>query len=210
MKKYLFLLLPMLSGCFKDEPELPQYYAKQEIDVAVDSMICFSGQEDFENFILTCSLPFDSVQWYNGNSNPTFLGNGQPFELPNHPFGWEVIKCIGFTNSDTTELVLQLNYCSRYMYIPVAFSPDHDGINDKWFPIFSTTDDGVNFQPYSIHWEIRTLDGLKVFEADDIEDEWDGRYNGYQMPHGVYLYYIELTISGENPVEYTGWIEMLG
>lgn len=211
MKRYLlFLLIPVLNGCFKDEPKLPQYYAKQEIDVAVDSVICYSGSEDFDHFILTCSTPFDSVHWYTGFTNQVFLGSGQPFNILNDPFGWDVIKCVGFSNASTDTLVLRKFYCGGHIYIPVAFTPDYDGINDSWFPIYYTTTDGETYKPYTIHWEIRTLDGTKVFETDNIQDKWDGRYNGYQLPHGAYLYYIELSISGEEPVEYTGWLEMLG
>ncbi|MFT4545445.1 MAG: gliding motility-associated-like protein [Bacteroidia bacterium] len=211
MKRYfLFLLIPILSGCFKDNPEIPQYYAKQEIDVAVDSVICYSAQEDFDYFILTCSETFDSIHWYNGYQNQVFLGSGQPFNLPNNPIGWEAIKCFGFSNSDTTAFLLQLNYCARYIYIPTAFTPLNDGINDTWYPIFYSTDYDHVLQPYSLYWEIRTLDGNKVFETDDLQHGWDGGYNGYLLPHGMYLYYIELIISGEDPIEYTGSLEMLG
>ncbi|MCF8276838.1 MAG: gliding motility-associated C-terminal domain-containing protein [Flavobacteriales bacterium] len=210
MKKLvLLLMIPLLSGCFKDEPKLPQYYAKQEIDVAVDSVICYSAQEDFDYFILTCSTPFDSIHWYNGYQNQVFLGSGQPFEIPNNPHEWEVIKCIGFNSSDTTEILLNLNYCARNLYIPTSFTPDDNGINDKWYPIFYQTD--WDTKPYSIHWEIRTTDGLKVFEADDLNGSaWDGEYNGYGMPRGIYFYQIELTISGEEPIVYTGWLDMIG
>ena len=211
MKRYLvFLLIPILSGCFEDEPKLPQYYAKQEIDVAVDSVICYSGQEDFDYFILTFSAPFDSVHWYLNYYNPTFLGRDDTLILPSNPFGYEVVRCLGFVGSDTTEFQLWVNYCARYMYIPIAFSPNQDGMNDSWSPLYYSTDDGINYQPYSIHWEIRTLDGITIFETDQIQDRWDGTHNGLSLPNGVYLYYIELTISGEYPVEYTGWIEMLG
>ncbi|MGB0917152.1 MAG: gliding motility-associated C-terminal domain-containing protein [Flavobacteriales bacterium] len=212
MRRFLlFILIPILSGCFKDEPKLPQYYAKQEIDVTVDSVICFSGQEDFDNFIITCSTPFDSVHWYSGFQNQIFLGNVQPLALPNHPFGWEVIKCFGFTDSDTTSFLLQLNYCTRNLYIPTGFTPNGlDGINDTWFPLYYTTNDGLAYQPTSIHWEVRTLDGTRVFEADNDQPGWDGTYNNFRLPYGVYLYYIELNITGEDPIEYTGSFEMLG
>ncbi len=210
MKRFLlFLLIPILSGCFEDEPKLPQFYAKQEIDVAVDSVICYSGQENFDHFTLTCSDPFDSVHWYNGYQNQVFLGSEQSLILPNDPFSWEVITCMGFSNTDTTVFILRLYYCGGHMYIPVAFSPNNDRLNDSWFPVYYTTTDGEIYRPYSIHWEIRTLDGIKVFETDDAQERWDGTYNDYSLPNGAYLYYIELTISGKDPVVYTGWLEMM-
>ena len=211
VKRYfLFLLIPILTGCFEDQSKLAQYYAKQEIDVAVDSVICLSRQEEFSNFILTCSQPFDSIHWYGGFSNQVFLGSGQPFQFPVEFSEYQIIQCLGFNGLDTTGFLLQLNYCTRYMYIPIAFTPNSDGTNDWWRPIYSNTSANPLYQTYTVHWEVRTLDGMKDFEADEFESYWDGTYNGHLMPRGSYLYYIELTISSQDPVEYTGWLEMLG
>lgn len=206
MKKIglIFLTSVLMSGCFQDDPKLPLYYAKQNIDVVFDSAICYSGEEDFEHFNLTCSALSDSLHWYSGFD---FLGSGQPFELTNNPYGWELIRCMSFSSGDTTLYELDLSYCARYMYIPRAFSPNQDGINEIWRPIVNQS--GIA-GPFSIHIEVRTLDGVKVFESSDISNGWDGKYNGSIMPRGSYLFYIELTFSGEDPVEYTGWLEMLG
>ncbi len=209
MRKFLpILLLPFLAGCFKHEPKLPQFYSEQAIDVVLDSVICYSGEEDFDEFILTCSQPFDSIHWYLNYSNPTYLGNEDILMLPNHPFGYEVVRCLGFNGTDTTEYQLQVHYCARYMYIPTAFTPDQDGINETWFPRYYST--SWNPDPYFIYWEVRSLDGVKLFETSDVTHAWDGEYNGYPMPPGIYVYYIELTIAGEDPIEYTGWLEILG
>lgn len=220
MKRYLlFLLIPVLTGCFEVEPKLPQYFAKQEIDVAVDSVICFSGQEGFSHFILTCSTPFDSVHWFKSwydnlqGFQLEYLGNDSIIEysvFPHVASSFFDIICYGITGTDTTVYNLDLNYCGRNIYIPVAFSPNQDGVNDHWFPVYYFTHADQQLKPFYIHWEIRTLDGIKVFETDETQAKWDGTYKGHRMPSGSYLYYIELTISGEDPVEYSGWLELLG
>ncbi|MCF8463504.1 MAG: gliding motility-associated C-terminal domain-containing protein [Flavobacteriales bacterium] len=200
-----FLLIPVLSGCFEDEPKLAQLYAEQDIEVTEDSMICFSGYEDFNYFKLNCSAVFDSIHWYANTSNLSdFLGNGNPQLLSVQDYAFINISCLGFSNADTTVYELQLNYCGRHIYIPTAFNYWYNS-NPGWAPVVNT-----NGTPYSIHWEIRNFDGVKLFETTDANERWNGTYNGYSVPRGSYLYYIELTISGEAPVEYTGWLEMLG
>lgn len=207
-KRLAILLLPFLAGCFEDEPQLPQYYSKQYIDVAVDSVICYSFYEDFDHFILTCSLPYDSIHWFNLYDENEFLGSNDTLFIPNHPFGYAVSYTL-FGNTDVPYGELYLNYCARYIYIPTSFTPNNDGINDKWSPNVYTFNypDGID---YTIHWELRTLDGVKVFQSDNTWDQWDGTYNGHRMPVGSYLYYIELDIEGEDPVVYTGWLELFG
>ncbi len=70
------------------------------------------------------------------------------------------------------------------IFIPNAFSPNDDGINDrltfhgKWVLEF--------------HLSIYSRWGEKVFETHDINDSWDGRYNGNWCQPGVYTYYCRI------------------
>lgn len=212
--------ISLLTGCFKAEPTLPQYFATQDVDVAVDSILCFSGYEGFDHFRLTCSNEHTHKLWYKTwydnfqGLQTAYLGNDSVIEYPIFPHvasGFADITCYGITGTDTVVYNLNLNYCGRHIYIPTAFSPvNFDALNDKWIPHVYNTDDAGG---YSIYWEVRSQDGIKLFESTDDSATnlgWDGTYNGYSMPRGSYLFYIELTFQGEDPVEYTGWFEMLG
>jgi len=70
------------------------------------------------------------------------------------------------------------------VFIPNAFSPNDDGINDrltfkgKWVLEF--------------HLAIYSRWGEKVYETNDINDSWDGRYNGNWCLPGVYTYYCRI------------------
>jgi hypothetical protein len=145
------------------------------------------------------------VHWYaHGGNSSTYLGNGNPQQLSVTDFQYASIQCLGFSGSDTTHYFLELNYCGRHIYIPTAFDAWYV-VNTEWKPIVNT-----NGTPYSIRIEVRTLDGIMIFETNSIDVGWNGVYNGYLVPRGAYLYHIELTIEGEETVIYTGWIEMLG
>lgn len=70
------------------------------------------------------------------------------------------------------------------IFIPNTFSPNDDGINDrltfkgKWVLEF--------------HLAIYSRWGEKVYETNDINDSWDGRYNGNWCLPGVYSYYCRI------------------
>jgi len=83
---------------------------------------------------------------------------------------------------------LELSIYSQYtIYAPSAFSPNNDGINETW-RVFATNIDYNSFK-LSIYdrW------GNIIFETNDINEEWNGKYmnNGEIVPVGTYTYVIK-------------------
>ena len=83
------------------------------------------------------------------------------------------------------------------VYIPSAFSPNQDGVNDRLF-IFSGP--GVRivhrFQIYN-RWGDRLYEAAD-FTPNDPTYGWDGNFRGEPMNAGVYVYYAEIeTITGQ-------------
>jgi gliding motility-associated-like protein len=73
------------------------------------------------------------------------------------------------------------------LYIPNAFTPNADNIND-FFEIFGNKD-ALKFLDIAVfnRW------GEKVYESKDIFFKWDGRYKGDYLEPGVYVYTLNLT-----------------
>jgi gliding motility-associated-like protein len=73
------------------------------------------------------------------------------------------------------------------LYIPNAFTPNADNIND-FFEIFGNKD-ALKFLDIAVfnRW------GEKVYESKDIYFKWDGRYKGDYLEPGVYVYTLNLT-----------------
>lgn len=69
------------------------------------------------------------------------------------------------------------------VYIPDAFSPNGDGINDLW-EIRNAQDQLEEISVYN-RW------GELVFHAKSYEVPWNGRYLGVQVPGGTYQYSIK-------------------
>lgn len=70
--------------------------------------------------------------------------------------------------------------CVSKSFIPTAFSPNGDGINDVFKPTL------INFEDYQL--EVYNRWGEKIFESDDVNLGWDGTYKSEQMQNGVYLF----------------------
>lgn len=80
------------------------------------------------------------------------------------------------------------------IYMPNAFTPDDDGLNDLFMPVLS-------FLPEDYEFSIYTRRGVLLFRSADHSEGWNGRHNGRVMPSGVYLWNLRLkTPSGETEV----------
>lgn len=73
-------------------------------------------------------------------------------------------------------------------YIPTAFSPNANGLNDSWGPV------GKYFELDSYELRIYSRWGEMIFETNDFFEQWDGTLkNGSVAPIGSYAYIIRLT-----------------
>jgi gliding motility-associated-like protein len=79
------------------------------------------------------------------------------------------------SNSNIVDLPTKLNF-----YMPNAFTPNNDGINDVF------TCYGTFIMEYSLCIYDRW--GMQLFRSDDIQKGWDGKYNGQICPAGAYYF----------------------
>jgi gliding motility-associated-like protein len=77
---------------------------------------------------------------------------------------------------------------SNYIFIPNAFSPDGDGLND----IFMASASSDYIQKF--HMLIFDRWGGEIFESNDIFLGWDGTFHGKPLPCGMYTYKIAYSI----------------
>jgi len=95
--------------------------------------------------------------------------------------------CIRYT--DSIVIYVKDVICGEpYIYIPNAFTPDGDNINDILFVRSNIIQD--------IYFAIFDRWGEKVFETRDITKGWDGRYKNRLVSPAVFDYYLEVTCFG--------------
>lgn len=88
-------------------------------------------------------------------------------------------------------------------YMPTAFSPNDDGLNDRISPQFSNLDmDDFLWQTFD-RW------GNLVFESKKPSLQWDGYARGKPCPAGVYVYHIRFKIEGCEMGAWSGEINLI-
>lgn len=93
-------------------------------------------------------------------------------------------------------------YPQQYVYIPNAFSPDNNRLNEHFGPVGLKYVRKYRFEVYN-RW------GELVFESDDPAQLWDGTYRGTNCPEGVYFYKLNY-ISLQQQFEYAqGTVHLL-
>lgn len=82
---------------------------------------------------------------------------------------------------------MSLRPCESCLYVPNAFSPDGNGINDEFrsFPVCDLYD-----------FEMKVFDrwGDLLFESTDPQSGWNGSFNGKKLAPGTYVYWIHYEI----------------
>lgn len=104
---------------------------------------------------------------------------------------------------DTTVMIRDVETCD--IFIPNVFSPNEDGINDR-FLIYSEFPREISFMRIFDRW------GSKVYEAvsfvsSDENMAWDGTINGNKAVEGAYTFYFELN-GGLKKIPFSGIINL--
>ncbi len=73
----------------------------------------------------------------------------------------------------------------KEIYIPTAFTPNNDGLNDRW---------NLPALPALPLAEVRVYNryGQLIFYNKGYAKQWDGSFKGMPQPTGVYVYIIDL------------------
>lgn len=86
---------------------------------------------------------------------------------------------LGCTDTSSVKVIVLSDVLA---YIPNAFTPDGDEHNQVWKYSFA----GIETSGFSMY--IYNRWGEVIWESHDVDGYWDGSYNGYYVPDGVYMW----------------------
>jgi gliding motility-associated-like protein len=93
-------------------------------------------------------------------------------------------------------------YKGPAIYVPSAFTPNGDGINDVLRLVAPGIKTLVYFRVYS-RW------GTEVFHTTDLQGTWDGTAGGHPVPAGTYVWMVEGIDTNGKPLENRGTLLIL-
>ena len=138
-----------------------------------------------------------SYLWDFGDGDSSSLTN--PGHKYNAPGEYTVI--LYATNGACTDTVSHGLYKvipDKVLIVPNAFSPNGDGINDRWDIDGLKGMTGCTVSVFN-RW------GQEVFKSQGYQYPWDGKMKGQPVPMATYYYVI--TVPGKKP--YSGWVVVL-
>ncbi len=116
---------------------------------------------------------FDSYLWNTGQTTPAIkIMNPGLYTLQ----VTDSNNCIGLDSINIIDSI-----CPQYVYLPNAFTPNGDGKNDIFRPVFAGAASTFRFAVYD-RW------GRAVFITTTPGDGWDGTAGGRQQPAGTYVW----------------------
>jgi gliding motility-associated-like protein len=163
-------IIPPAGNCPGDTARV-EVNIVENIDLGPDTTLCNN-----DAFLLNAPDNLTQWQWNNGSRQSTLR-----IDKP----GLYTIQGADNRCTFSDSIRVEFYQCTPCLfYAPNVFSPNDDGWNDTWqifLPCF--------FARYRL--EVYDRWGNLVFAADDPEIRWDGRYQGREMPAGVYVWLLE-------------------
>lgn len=156
------------GNCFDSDTIKVNFKQSPVVDLGKDTFIC----EPDEIILSLPQFGSSAFNWQN-NSADTFF----TVKLPGQYFVQVKNEC--GMDEDSIEVAT----CECTVFVPSAFSPDQNGLNDLFR--------AEGCLPVLFKLSVFNSWGERVFFTDDITKGWDGTFKGQSAPEGVYAWVLE-------------------
>ena len=162
------------------------YLSDFTVDLGPDTTIC-----EGRTLLLSAENPFCDYEWQDGSTQPTYLVR--------HPGTYSVTasnQC--FEHGD--DIVVEYEPCDQELWLPNSFTPDGDGLNDLFLPVFAYPDEVESFE-----MTIYDRWGMVQFMTRNMYAGWDAA----GMPIGTYVVFIRYKSRGHETRDVTGSVTVV-
>ena len=165
-----------VNGCTDSSFQITNVYPGPVVDLGNDTTLC-----KFETLELNINSWQSTYLWNDGSNRP-YLEILTPGKY------WVTVKNICGIEYDTIDVLYRPVNCR--FFLPTAFSPNGDGINDFYKPsIFNVTE--MRYQIFN-RW------GELLHEGDVNDKGWDGYYGGEMAQEDAYMIYVSYSYPNGN------------
>jgi gliding motility-associated-like protein len=173
----------------------------QQNYVCVNEIIASFEPDVTEQLISNPTFEFQNTS-VNATSYQWFFGDGTESDFVNtiHTYdsiGYYQVVLVAYAQdgcTDTAVVVVKVND-QLIIYVPNAFTPDGDRLNDVFLPILT-----AGYKPGTYEFAIYNRWGERIFYTEDENEGWDGTYLGNDVQIGTYTYSIKFKDSMSNKV----------
>lgn len=170
------------NGCTYEQTfEIPSIPAI-ELGVATALFPCAAASLEIGPQILSGEQDNLQYQWQDGSTLPTlFIDSPGTYE----------VNISNACESLMQQVIVEPEFDGndQAFYIPNAFSPNSDGLNEE-LKVLAAPD--VIIQSFNFHVFDRW--GNQLFTTDQLERGWDGRLNGIMLDPAVFVWWMEASI----------------
>lgn len=143
-----------------------------------DTVICFT-----DSALLNATAPgADQYLWNNGSTSPMIYVKTE---------GLYSVEASNVCGTDVQDVFVKVNECSQEVFVPNAFTPDGNGLNDQLRARAFFRLDAFELRIYD-RW------GNELFVSKNISQGWDGVYKGVPSVPGMYSWKMKYTRNGIN------------
>ena len=197
--------------CFSHESSNTQYF---DVELTITDSVGCTDQVLVSNYLAVEPSPEAYFSYYPGSLNTEYTtvdfnneslnastyewsfgdGSGSSNTNPEHTFpelaGNYAVQLYAFSESglcvDSVTRVITIEDVVLF-YVPNVFTPDGNGFNESFQPVFYS-----GFDPYDFHMTIFNRWGEVIFESYDASRGWNGHYgNRGLVEDGTYIWQIQ-------------------